>query len=222
MTNEFTSNGQSASDKQHLSDLLDDCSSAEAVDKLLADEAHGEAWYRYNTVSAVLKKEHSAFSSFDFTQAISAQIEQEPAILSRPKPKKSNVSTIGQFWKRTGGGLAIAASVAYAMIFSVEMMNSSSEAGLVGNDIATIQVEQTPIEMPTAILSDAEAEEQARLNEIQNILNNINMSGSNVYEQQVSGELIVKTNAKPDPLAEFERQVNNMKKPSEVETQKNR
>jgi|GEM_PF-3330137 len=221
MTNTFDSNSHQKDEHLRLSDLLDDCCATEEVDQLLASEKQQKAWYRYNLVSAVLKKENSAYSSFEFTQAISTQLEQEPAIISRPQREKNAVggATVTQLWKRVGGGMAIAASVAYAMVFSVQMMNSDRqnafEPGIVSSPLESVS---PVLESQPTLLTAADLEEQAKLDEIEHILNTMGKRNPNVYEQQVGGEGVMfqLVGTEDDPLVELQKQIDSLDKASQA------
>ncbi|TQV84991.1 sigma-E factor negative regulatory protein [Aliikangiella coralliicola] len=215
---------------QHLSDLMDDKPSNLAIDELLGDDEKAETWFRYQTVRSVLNDEHSAFSSYEFTQAISAKIADEPAIIARPDVSKNTTNyddvlpqpaatahVISRSWRRAGGGLAIAASVAFAMVFSVQVNNNSSSSSAPG--LANTQSESSTAaenNIAHATVSPSDDAEQAKLDAIQRILEGVNRP--DVNEQLVSGEVmvqsyIVKTN---DPVSQFVQEVRSMKKPSEV------
>jgi len=212
--------------RENLSDLLDDQVSDEAIERLLADEAsssesQSQAWFRYNMVSAVLNKEQSAYASFDFTQTVSAQIANEPAILARPK----KTAQIIPLWRKATTGFAIAASVAFAMVFSVQMMNTPMEGLSGGTDVATQATAQdlSPLQMNiTPSQFSAEHAEQEQLDDIQRLLEQMSLRNPNVNEQLVGGEFIqqsfvVKT--KPQATS-FEEKIRSMKKPSEVDSKK--
>ena len=110
--------------KQSLSDLLDDqCSSAD-LDALLKDRDSNDTWYRFQSVSAIIKDEHSAHTCSEFYNQISEKIALEPAIISAPKANQQqskNNDNVIQF-KRLGGGFAIAASAAFATFISVQTL----------------------------------------------------------------------------------------------------
>ena len=217
MANQIKSDQAVPLSNQNINELLDDCASPEAIDELLASKSQQAAWYRYHAVRSTLKNEHSAYSSLSFTQAIAAKIADEPAILASPRKAQSTGSaTILQFWKRAGGSLAIAASVAYAMVFSVQMMNSNPH-GLSGSGLDTATVQTMPVIPATA----AETEEQARLDALQDLLDSMSKSRLNAYEQQVGGEWVISKEVKLDQLQELERQVDKMKMPSEVSSDSN-
>lgn len=212
---------------QYLSDLLDGCVSKEGMQALLPegeeiDREQEEAWYRYNTVRAVLNKENSAYSSFEFTQSISAKIAQEPSIVARSKVNKlaladgseSSVHYIDT-WKKMTGGFAIAASVALAMIFSVELThNNMNTEGTGGLQTVATEPAMSPEVLPVTFIDDAE---QAKLDEIQAILDRMNRQNLTQNEQLVGGEVMVKSFVvKMDEKASaFENEVRQMKKPSE-------
>ena len=221
-TNQFMSNDNSLGKSQYLSDLLDDQVSDKAVEHLLSDSdessrEQAETWYRFNLVSAVLNKSHSAHASFDFTQSISAKIADE-VVYSLPV---SNVVPIRSTWRKNFGGFAMAASVAFAMVFSVQMMNNQSEENLNdGVNVAT-QAPQTLLPVDTSISAfdfKADQAEQEKLDNIQRMLNQLNRRGLNVTEELVGGEFIVQSFVvkTKQSMTPFEEQIRQMKKPSEI------
>jgi negative regulator of sigma E activity len=219
-TNHNMSNDNVNTNSQCLSDLLDDQCSNEAIEQLLdSDELQAKAWYRYNAVQSVLNKEHSVHSSFEFTQSISAQIAEEPSYsVFAERNTKTNVVSLFPAWKKTVGGLAMAASVAFAMVFSVQMMNSMPEGNGKSTEVASQQQVLLPAESSLSAFDfKAEQAEQNELDNIQRMLNQLNKSGLNVTEELVGGEFmvqsfIVKTK---EPVTPFEEKIRQMKKPSE-------
>ncbi len=220
MSNNNLSGGQNNNSYQHLSELLDDCVTTDAAEELLNSQEQHAAWYRYNLVSSVIRKEESAYSSFEFTQSISDKIAQEPAIIARAKTpaNENSVRSSGKlaFLRRTGGGLAIAASVAYAMVFSVDMMQS--ESGQLESQLANETVQKTVQEasqVSVAATNDADdAREQADLDYLQAIING--MDRHQVNEQLVDGEAVFSWKVRANELDELQQQVSNMKKPLKV------
>lgn len=215
MSNKYLNKGLQGAGLQdrasQLSDLLDDCGQSAELDKLLADSEQMESWYRYNLVRSVLKNENSAYSSFQFTQAVSAKIAGEPAILSRPASSKSNNPPI---LRRFAGGFAIAASVAFAMVFSVQMMPSGSMQAGVETATTTLNpsveslIKQTPQDLA----------EQHKLDEIQLILDRMSQQRQDVNQQLVGGPVMVKSfivKTKPEAIP-LEARIRAMKKPSEM------
>ena len=127
-----------------LSDLLDEQCSSEELTHLLNDKTITDSWYRYSTVSAILKNEHAGHVDIDFSQKMSALIANEPAIIATQSSRSvsdSSVNTISdnlnqnviQF-KKTFGGFAIAASVAVATFFSVQTMQIA-DVSVNGSDV---------------------------------------------------------------------------------------
>lgn len=219
---------KASTEAQCLSQLLDDECSSSAIDQVLSNTESSEAWFRYNTIQSVLNKEHSVHSSFDFTQKISALIDQEPAIIAVPSNKsdsstQSKPANVIPFWKKAGGGLAIAASVAYAMVFSVQMMNKTPEVEAVNQAQLTQPLNQTLLAneslIDNSVVDPQDIAEQMQLDAIQSLLNQ-ERSGLNISEQQVGAELTYSTVIKMEQLKELENQVNNMKKPSEASEKK--
>ncbi len=214
------SNDNLKANNQYLSDLLDDQPNNEAVEQLLKSDVHqAKTWYRYNAVRSVLNKQHSVHSSFDFTQSISAKIAKEPSYTADTNTT-DNVVSLFPYWKKTVGGLAMAASVAFAMVFSVQMMNNLPEEQTAsGMDMAT-QSQQTLLPIETSLSPfdfKADQAEQEKLDDIQRMLNQMSRHSLNVTEELVGGEFmvqsfVVKTKNSVTP---FEQKIRQMKKPSE-------
>ncbi|MGX5202549.1 RseA family anti-sigma factor [Aliikangiella sp. IMCC44632] len=214
---------------EHISELLDDCVSAESIEKLLNSTQDQESWYRYNLVRSAINNETTRYSSIEFTQSISAIIQDEPAIIAVPKVadgeapkieihKKSNVT----FLKRFGGGLAVAATVAYATVFSVQMMTPSipaEDVALQSVDNNSASVSQNNVtqlalttEQPSANLLNV-AREQADLDYLQAIIDNVNRNNMQANEEYVGGEAVFSWKVKANQLDELQKQVSDMKKP---------
>ena len=125
-----------------LSDLLDEKCHTSDLDDLLVSDAISESWYRYHTVSAIIKDQHSASASFDFCNQISAKIADEPAIIAAPKyqrnrPQNSNIQPIIAQFKRASSGFAIAASVAVATFFSFQTLQVAQDSATPDTQIAS-------------------------------------------------------------------------------------
>ncbi|WP_444997663.1 sigma-E factor negative regulatory protein [Aliikangiella sp. IMCC44359] len=212
MVNKSTFANHSGNDDQNLSDLLDGYGDvSESIEQLIDSEEQRQAWYRYNMVSSVLQKENSAFSSYEFSKAISAKIAEEPAIIARPKKQRKIASAL---WKKTGG-LAVAASVAYAMVFSVDMM-SPQQSGMGGDNTTAENQSNSAQDEDIVAISESDAAEQANLDRIQAILDRMKKNSLNVSEHLVGGEKIV--SIKLNKVDELEKQVRDMKKPSEIKS----
>jgi len=124
-----------------LSDLLDEQCSSSDLDNLLSEKDVSESLYRYSAVSAIIKGEYSAHASINFCKDISAKIADEPAILSATRPPQTrNRHAIAEI-RKFGSGLAIAASVAFATFFSVQLLQVSSELSpMYENSVETNQI----------------------------------------------------------------------------------
>ncbi len=107
-----------------LSDLIDEQCSSDDLEILFKEPEMKAHYYRYQTVSTVLKGEYSANASIDFCQSIHDKIADEPAILAAPRP-----STTKRYFKaaKFSSGFAIAASVAVATFFSIQTLQVSGE-----------------------------------------------------------------------------------------------
>ncbi|MET1254110.1 sigma-E factor negative regulatory protein [Aliikangiella maris] len=252
-----TIDNHSSNKNQNLSDLLDGYGDvSQNLNQLLSDKQQQQTWKRYHMVSAVLKKENSAHSSEAFLQSVSELIADEPSIIARPQVKNNAISTndtagdiqhvakttnvASIFWKKASG-LAVAASVAYAMIFSVDLMEFSTQAPL-NSQFGQTQASNSPMDETQvsssltaqasaqgmtevdsknnlnlfASLSESDAAEQERLDRIQAMINNLNKTNANFNEQYVGGETVVSVKLKK--VEELEKQVRDMKKPSEIKS----
>jgi len=116
---------------EFLSDLVDDQCSSNDLDSLLNDKNNIARWHRYSAVSEILKGEYSANASTEFCAEISAKIAEEPAIIAVPRPVdvkvESEVRSATAEVKKFSGGLAIAASFAFATFFSVQTLQVSDD-----------------------------------------------------------------------------------------------
>lgn len=144
MVNSSNSNSNQSVNRQRLSDLLDNRCDSSDFDKLLEHADSKEVWYRYQTASSVLRNEHSTHTTLSFCQEISAKLAGEPAIIatsittpakekpsqslnSRQKTANQKVATVSPI-RRFSGGLAIAASAAFATFFSVQTLQLSDSS----------------------------------------------------------------------------------------------
>jgi len=132
MVNSTNSNSDKVANSQLLSDLLDDRCSSDDFDVLLEHTDTANDWYRYHTASSILRQENSIQAAQSFCQQVSAKIADEPTVIGSPKiyseakdaqsvVRLNNVSPIRRF----SGGLAIAASAAFATFFSVQTLQVS-------------------------------------------------------------------------------------------------
>lgn len=117
---------------ENLSALVDgECSSSTSSSSLLLDAVKNDTelqlkWKSYHLIRDALRQELPANINFDIADKIAQAIEAEPAILA---PKKTwhdlpLVSNIVPFAKQSGQ-MAIAASVAVAMIIGVQQVNQA-------------------------------------------------------------------------------------------------
>jgi negative regulator of sigma E activity len=108
-----------------LSDLLDEKCRSNQIDDLLDTDQINQSWYRYHSVSALIKGQHSANASFDFCNEISQKIAQEPAIIAAPKatsstPVNADIYSLSTDFKKFTSGFAVAATVAAVTFFSLQ------------------------------------------------------------------------------------------------------
>lgn len=101
-------------------------SSSHVLDAVKNDTELQLKWKRYHLIRDGLRQELSTNINFDIADMVAQALESEPAILA---PKKTwrdlpLVSTVVPFAKQ-GGQMAIAASVAVAMIIGVQHVNQA-------------------------------------------------------------------------------------------------
>ncbi len=113
---------------EDLSALIDGevSSSHDAISAVKGDTELMQKWNNYHLIRDGLRKELPPTLNFDIAANVAKALENEPVILS---PKKTwrdlpVVASVVPFAKQ-GGQMAIAASVAVAMILGVQQMNQT-------------------------------------------------------------------------------------------------
>lgn len=114
---------------ENLSAIVD----GELQDDKLLSELKNDAelsakWQRYHLIRHGLRKEMPLQADFDISARVAEALEQEPAILA-PKRTWRDLPVVASVipMARQGGQLAIAASVAVAMVIGVQQMNQPEE-----------------------------------------------------------------------------------------------
>ncbi|MFQ3235422.1 MAG: sigma-E factor negative regulatory protein RseA [Paraglaciecola sp.] len=94
------------------------------IDKLKSDELLAQKWQRYHLIRDGLRKELPPQINFDIAANVAAALEFEPSILA-PKKSWRDLPLIGNVvpFAKQGGQMAVAASVAVAMIIGVQQFN---------------------------------------------------------------------------------------------------
>ena len=119
---------------ENLSALVDgenaqfDLQGADLINALKNDKELEQKWHSYHVIRYGLRKELPNHMQFDIAASVALALESEPVILA---PKKSwrdapVVAQVLPFFKQ-GSQLAIAASVAVAMIVGVQQFNQPDE-----------------------------------------------------------------------------------------------
>lgn len=98
------------------------------VSSLVNDAEMAGKWQRYHLIRQGLRKELPTHANFDISALVASALESEPAILAPKKtwrdiPVLSNVIPL----VRSSGQLAIAASVAVAMVIGVQKLNQEEQ-----------------------------------------------------------------------------------------------
>lgn len=117
---------------ENLSALVDgentasSSSSSAALDALKSDANLQGKWQSYHLIRDGLRKELPISMDIDIAQRVALALEGEPAILA-PKRTWRDLPLMGKVvpFAKQGGQMAIAASVAVAMIIGVQQVNQS-------------------------------------------------------------------------------------------------
>lgn len=140
------------------------------VSHLSNDTELSAKWQRYHLIRQTLRKEMPQSADFDISAAVAGALESEPAILApkrtwRDLPVVSNVIPM----VRSSGQLAIAASVAVAVVVGVQQMNQQPEQRIYNPAPATytgMQGGLSPVslEQTQAMPNVSVREQQRRIN----------------------------------------------------------
>ncbi len=184
---------------QSLSDLLDDQCSADDLGQLLNDSETNERWFRYQTVSAILKDQHAASASSEFFQSVSAKIDAEPSIIAAPSQQtQQTTAEIHPFIaeiKRLSSGFAIAATVAFATFFSVQTMQVADTEGVLSDSAVAAIAGQDEINVNEKsaggmATTSSDYDEQAEAEIFDNLYFQKSPRRNKVGIAQVSGEYV--------------------------------
>jgi negative regulator of sigma E activity len=204
---------------QNLSDFLDGQASDAAIEALLSEPQVQQDLYRYHTVQAGLKQQLSAYNNFDLTQSISSEIAKEPSLASDTE----NHSNIIQFpsWKRKLTGVSIAASVALATVVSVQMFSGS---GFNSNGLSSSSNSakvNALVSQEKSRTTDQIASEQAKLEQIQQMLERSNQQFLQANEELVGGDFMTKSIViDPQKLKQTQEQAATQEETSQIPPKK--
>lgn len=110
---------------ENLSAWVDgELQSHQLIDELKTDELLAQKWQRYHLIRDGLRQELPDQINFDIAANVAAALQSEPSILA-PKKSWRDLPLIGSVvpFAKQGGQMAIAASVAVAMIIGVQQFN---------------------------------------------------------------------------------------------------
>ncbi|MFT2092982.1 sigma-E factor negative regulatory protein [Paraglaciecola sp. 2405UD69-4] len=96
------------------------------IDDVKNDTELMQKWNNYHLIRDGLRKELPVELNFDIAANVAQALESEPAIIA-PKKGWGNVPIIGRVipFAKQGGQMAVAASVAVAMILGVQQLNQA-------------------------------------------------------------------------------------------------
>ncbi|WP_158970425.1 sigma-E factor negative regulatory protein [Paraglaciecola sp. L3A3] len=112
---------------ENLSAFIDgEVSSDNVVDAVKRDADLMQKWKNYHLIRDGLRQELPTELNFDIAAKVAQALESEPAILA-PKKTWRDIPLIGNVipFAKQGGQMAVAASVAVAMILGVQHMNQT-------------------------------------------------------------------------------------------------
>jgi sigma-E factor negative regulatory protein RseA len=145
------------------------------VDSIKNDSESLAKWRSYHVIRSGLRKEASVMPEFDITAQVAAALEQEPTVLA-PKSKWKSLPVVNKVvpFLRQSGQLAVAASVAAAVILGVQQVNQQPAAeepfttfqtpvipGMPQANMAPVSLEQSNI-VPNNRAGDSDALLQKR------------------------------------------------------------
>lgn len=147
---------------EHISSLMDGETSRETglflTSRLCADEQLKHTWERYHLIRDCIRQPGAAITVANFSQRMRIALEKEGAADSR--------ATEGNRWLRAASGLAIAASVAFLAIMTVDP--GEQTLGTTAGSAVAVQPFNSPNVLPTRTPSQAASfsgqEANARLN----------------------------------------------------------
>ncbi|GAA0857017.1 sigma-E factor negative regulatory protein [Aliiglaciecola litoralis] len=153
---------------ENLSAFVDGEGQDENFVKTLVNDAELSArWHRYHIIRQSLRKEMPEQADFDISGSVMAALQSEPAILA-PKRTWKDLPVISNVIPlvRSSGQLAIAASVAVAVIFGFQQVNNQPETQIFNPAPASftgIQGGLSPVSLEqTRVMPNVSVEEQQR------------------------------------------------------------
>lgn len=141
--------------QEQMSAFMDgETDSSEVLDAIKNDAELQGRWQRYHVIRSGLRKEATVAPQLDITSQVAAALENEPTIMAPKRSGWRKVFSGGVApFARQSGQLAVAASVAIAVILGVQQLNQpeqvSSPAGsatpLIGTPggLAPVSLEQS-------------------------------------------------------------------------------
>jgi len=197
MVNFTKSSTNKSANSQLLSDLLDDQCISDDFEKLLESTDTVNDWYRYHTVSAILRSEDHVQATQSFCQQVSAKIADEPTIIGAPMVNHQaqdnddvRTATVTPI-RRFGGGLAIAASAAFATFFSVQILQVSENILPDGSNQQSVASNiNGDNSIPKIAVEIADSLEQTELELFSDSFKGEAWNSGNIAKQQVSGAYV--------------------------------
>tara|TARA_A200000113_G_scaffold55594_1_gene46744 strand:+ start:167 stop:745 length:579 start_codon:yes stop_codon:yes gene_type:complete len=123
------------------------------INAVKQDDELRAKWQRYHVIRGVMRKEASVAPNLDITASVAAALESEPAIVAPKQSRWRSLPVLGNVvpFAKQSGQLAVAASVAVAVIFGVQYSNQEAPTepfmtaptvGPIGG-LAPVSLEQT-------------------------------------------------------------------------------
>lgn len=174
------------------------------------DEELSAKWQRYHLIRQGLRKELPQNASFDISAQVALALQSEPAILApkrtwRDMPLVANVMPL----VRSSGQLAIAASVAVAMVIGVQKLNQE-EQQIFNPAPATFQgiqggLSPVSLEQTTAIPRTDVMEQRRRINAyLTDHRQQVRLKDSQSLSSDFQDEAVKAKNDNPNVIQELE------------------
>ncbi|AXR07206.1 sigma-E factor negative regulatory protein [Salinimonas sediminis] len=142
--------------QEKLSAFMDgELNSNDILQSIKQDPELQAKWRRYHVIRSGLRQEASVSPELDITAQVAAALADEPTIMAPKKSRRKHLPVIGDVapFARQTGQLAVAASVAVAVILGVQQFNPpapvdapmGSATPLIGTPggLAPVSLEQT-------------------------------------------------------------------------------
>jgi len=157
------------SEDELLSALVDDALSpaetARVLASLVAEPARRETWARYQLIGTALRRGVPEVVDLGFAARVQAAIGDRLPDAGDGLPEPTSAAAGRRGWKRTAGGIAMAASVAAVALFGMRYLAVTEEGTTVAAKVASTPLLQAqPVAQAGAEHAGSATLDQERLN----------------------------------------------------------